>query len=922
MFPLQSQASGHKEREQEQIQQKQPTTPRKSPGSANAAQQTKEAAAMMVTNRHSDYLPNAPGASTNFPHLPTPQSPNNFAHYMQGGLPTTPESPIVHGSYSSLLKSAPLTERSIPQNLTELSTSRSQQIMTPESSPFVQRNLSPSKDAIPTPQFNVNTSFETPTRTAPLVPAADFSAHKTPSPSPTQSSCLSSPFVAKTSIPTKPTPRPHSNSPNSLSSTNNEDFFASHSRASTRNSAATSMSMSISTPPISPVSTAGAAAPQPSSTSPSLPAMSTTAAGGEIERIRQAIQAEQDALENRRPDYLRRTKRTLSEADPTAFVEDDRARDAHRFGTVGIADSPAKGRRITLFQETSEESFEESLMAGGYGLYRTAEWVRQPQPIAIHAPGATGASNVTARLEEAQPEEAPPPPTEKELRKQKRLAAFRSDSAASLSKLYPVELEGKGRVLLDVPNDQAAEEFYVVGGKRRLPGSKRKKKSELTAKEKRALAAAAAAEDSLMKPNWPDTEFPWRLRTEERAEQAKAEEEERLKWIERFLDRDTDEDDDDGESGSIGRAPREEDDDVIPSTQVGVVYDVDDEPPRPFRGGRGKMVPLAGDPDDEEPRVRRRNAFFPSDPADARAALLSKRSVRALSYRQYRRQRKEDADEDDEELLCVCRGRDDGRQLVQCDSCKMWYHLECIGITSIAELGREEDPWYCLQCVTDDEDVESGSKANAMPAIEPTFAPTEPRLIRPAADQSLFSSPSLEDSPPAWNSSPSRALQTPTRSRVGNRDTEFSSGSTAYTTASSRGYPTTPRRRTHGPVFAQSTPGAADGYDESSFDPTSTPSRGIKFGGAQFTTPKNMFSSRSFHTPSRPSIRGPPGSAFGAPGFLSSALDDRGNDYSPYGRMIGYDDSPIRRARSTEGHKARRIFEPSASSRDLGSDPY
>lgn len=36
---------------------------------------------------------------------------------------------------------------------------------------------------------------------------------------------------------------------------------------------------------------------------------------------------------------------------------------------VGITDSPAKGRRLKLFQETSEESFEESLMAGGYGRY-------------------------------------------------------------------------------------------------------------------------------------------------------------------------------------------------------------------------------------------------------------------------------------------------------------------------------------------------------------------------------------------------------------------------------------------------------------------------------------------------------------------------------------------------------------------------
>ena len=28
----------------------------------------------------------------------------------------------------------------------------------------------------------------------------------------------------------------------------------------------------------------------------------------------------------------------------------------------------------------------------------------------------------------------------------------------------------------------------------------------------------------------------------------------------------------------------------------------------------------------------------------------------------------------------MCHGTDDGRELVQCDACSTWYHLECIGI--------------------------------------------------------------------------------------------------------------------------------------------------------------------------------------------------------------------------------------------------
>ena len=91
--------------------------------------------------------------------------------------------------------------------------------------------------------------------------------------------------------------------------------------------------------------------------------------GGELQRIRRAEMEQQLAqyqeAESRRPEYLVRTKRTLVEADPTAFDEGI----AQRERNLGIMDSPSKGRRIKLFQETSEESFEESLMAGGYGRY-------------------------------------------------------------------------------------------------------------------------------------------------------------------------------------------------------------------------------------------------------------------------------------------------------------------------------------------------------------------------------------------------------------------------------------------------------------------------------------------------------------------------------------------------------------------------
>ena len=123
--------------------------------------------------------------------------------------------------------------------------------------------------------------------------------------------------------------------------------------------------------------TAGATAPTTSltSTPPSSPPQKSpstaVSAGGEMERIRQALKEDRlmriHDTEKRRPDYLKRTKRTLSEADSSTLDHESKIRD-HGL-TIGIMESPNKGRRLKLFQETSEESFEESLMAGGYGRY-------------------------------------------------------------------------------------------------------------------------------------------------------------------------------------------------------------------------------------------------------------------------------------------------------------------------------------------------------------------------------------------------------------------------------------------------------------------------------------------------------------------------------------------------------------------------
>ncbi|XP_052081122.1 uncharacterized protein LOC127719138 [Mytilus californianus] len=45
---------------------------------------------------------------------------------------------------------------------------------------------------------------------------------------------------------------------------------------------------------------------------------------------------------------------------------------------------------------------------------------------------------------------------------------------------------------------------------------------------------------------------------------------------------------------------------------------------------------------------------------------------------------------------CVCRGPDTGETMVQCDNCREWFHLTCIGM-SIQE-ANEIDPYICPNC--------------------------------------------------------------------------------------------------------------------------------------------------------------------------------------------------------------------------------
>ncbi|KAJ7714581.1 hypothetical protein DFH07DRAFT_863300 [Mycena maculata] len=893
-------------------------------------------------------------------HLPTPQSPDfNMGQYVHL---QPPESPLAHASYMSYSALArPPYGMPLQKSMTAMhGRSPQQQTITPETSPYAPR-YDPSRptmtSAIPFNPYPPNSTAprasSSTTLASPATATKPPSRTITPPPSvPSPAANLSSPFMDKLTMVDK-APTPSSSrlaaAPSGQIPMHVDDIFSSSAPSSSSSAnhpptqttvqeapGAPSTSVYISTPPIS--QTPNTIAPPP------LSGPGSVVPGGEMERIRQAMMQNQRAqiqeAEARRPEYLKRAKRPLSETDPPAPPDDDR-----RPG-VGIMDSPHKGRRITLFQETSEESFEESLMAGGYGRYRTADWVRQPQPMAA-TPGLPGPSAVVKRVEK--PPEAPRPPTEKELRKRKRLEAFRPNETTNTSdlptsKLFPVNLEGKGRVLIDALSEEhgfvmspAEESKSGNGGKRAMTTAAankkaKKKPQEPSMREKKAmLLAAAALEDLTETPNWPDEEFPWRLRTLERAEITKEEGEQRMQLVEKFLNRDTDEEDASDEEKKDGE---DDDEELLSPTAWDMVHEDGAQKPIPSRGGRGKMVQLSADPyatmrDRRLLGKTKTSRFFPTDPGDARAALLAKKSVRSLSYRQQRRQREQD---DDDEVLCICRNKADNSQVVQCDNCSVWFHLHCIGIHSIKDLGPEEDPWFCEACMIPDRSESSDDGGEDNRASEPTFVPTddEPPRASHSHDTPIFQPSALQDSPMPWPG-PTTPPRGPATTRLAGFGSGFSSASASESPRQGEPFtPSTPQnsnRRSSVQIFGHDTPGLFEA-DDAPFDPTSTPSRGInlKFGGANaFTTPKNTLwpprGNPLFQTPSK--RRDSSSRLFGGPGTLDESAGGGGVFTSPFGRLA-YDDSPIRRdtAPAGDGQRARRLLDspiaPSVGGRYLG----
>ncbi|KAJ7243734.1 hypothetical protein C8J57DRAFT_1725926 [Mycena rebaudengoi] len=193
------------------------------------------------------------------------------------------------------------------------------------------------------------------------------------------------------------------------------------------------------------------------------------------------------------------------------------------------------------FQQTSAESFEASLMAGGYGVYKTTEWVRQPQftgefavPPPLLAPGPS-------KPPVFKKPEPVAPLTEKQRRKKQRVDKFRNGGSGAPQRLVVGEVRGMGRVLVDEAPLNGV--YYDIAAGRRPAEERRRKKAAadlaMRERERRDRDMMLADEGLATHPNWPDDDFPWRLRAETRIRLEREDRALRIRLIEKFFEQDT-----------------------------------------------------------------------------------------------------------------------------------------------------------------------------------------------------------------------------------------------------------------------------------------------------------------------------------------------------------------------------------------------
>ncbi|KZW02142.1 hypothetical protein EXIGLDRAFT_514670 [Exidia glandulosa HHB12029] len=576
---------------------------------------------------------------------------------------------------------------------------------------------------------------------------------------------------------------------------------------------------------------------------PQTPRMRRIAPASEVDRLRDTERAQIEDGDQMRPDYLKRAKRPREAADTAAAEREEREQ---ALPGLGVHVSPSNGRRLKLYQPPTPDARAppRAPLDGPSTPSRTFNamssraraWLEAPSPLS-RPRTRPGLSERTAA---------------KDAKKRKRLAAFEQEPPSACA-LDIYEVQGRGRILV---GSDAAKSLLIVSN----PDT----------------TVPANPSTPPPPPDWPDEQYPWvsvrasgEVRSKE--EEADAVRNERMKWIERFLDRESDDDEDTDESSS--RASR--------SLQ---------------------SSPLRGKGSPKSPGKQKTHASETA--SDARAALFSRREVRKLTEVQHSdpeedgpsgsgsdKAADEDQDDDDGIVRCICGGDEDDRPMVACDRCAIWFHQVCMGIKNSSDLDGQ-DKWYCFEC------RKSRTPTPPPPPQQPVFSVSSPDThVRPSLDKPLFQTTPLQSSPAFFG-----AFGSPIASRARERERDRDDRRPSSSWFDTPQPPTTPFRRGDRESRLFRTPGGGldpfdDGFPPMSMGlPFDTPSRGLGFTNVPFATPTQPtrrtsggFASTSTRTPGLSLPLTP------RPGGRISAADDPVMSSSPlerFARVVG-EETPL-----------------------------
>ena len=397
-------------------------------------------------------------------------------------------------------------------------------------------------------------------------------------------------------------------------------------------------------------------------------------AGGELARLRAAeAEAETTRLqesERRRPEFFRRNKRPRDLPDIVTSIPLESAEEKprrHPHAGVTIQESPTRGRRLTLY-EPSTPSAED-------GIPRTPiQQMASPARAWLEADSPTTAKK--RRKAESQAAQSTTRTRERELedmvvRRQHRLQAFmRKENLQRPNRLQVYEVAGRGRMLV---SDEAARRHLRLSG--------------------RDLPSPAASSVPISDANWPVHEHPWVDVLPPRPTDQAEEDEDRLRWLNQFLDRN-----DDDESSS--------DEDIDAYRIRHELKQQETARGRPMPESPDARSALYARHDAQEQIFRRASsASVPgpglSPPLPFGSSAISPPPTRtnttaSTSSRVGGSTAQAPSESDGDVINCVCGDNtEDDRAMVGCDGCSFWFHQECVGIRSEDQLGAT---WYCQDC--------------------------------------------------------------------------------------------------------------------------------------------------------------------------------------------------------------------------------